>query len=121
MNKNHDIFIEKDGVEYSLQDEQKTASIVGLRNFQFSKIIPRSIYYKSNEYVITQICETNSTYQYPYINFSPDTEIQVIKAKSFLESKLLMFSHISPNFVKVFFIIVNFFLMSLFQIIPNFK
>lgn len=84
--------VEQDQIEYSLNKEDKTAAIIKcLKRVHEDIIIPRSVLYEGNEFIIVSIND-ESFYKsrIKSIKFAPDSELQTIGTrafdKSFIES-----------------------------------
>lgn len=84
-----DAIIEQNGIEYYLNFNKKTASIIGNKIDEDDIFIPRSIKYLSSEHLITNILEysfAESTIK--LVEFAPDSAILTIEKNAFVESKI---------------------------------
>ena len=72
------------GLVYELNKETKVAAIIGNFINNNNILIPKFIKYQMEEFIITSI----QFYQNEYIQFSPDSQIKTICAKSFYGSPL---------------------------------
>ena len=72
-------------IEFTVNKKEKTAEIIKCKSERPEIIIPRSIPYKSEEYVITSIAENSfeSSYLVKSVKFSDDSELSVIKQNAF--------------------------------------
>lgn len=76
----------KDHVKYSINEAKKVAVVIGNRNLKSDTnvIIPRSIYYRSQEYIITAICSKSFFYSnIKSIEFADNSEITTFNDESF--------------------------------------
>ena len=83
------ITLEQNELIFSLNEEDKTASIIGCKYPEKEICIPRSINHESQEFVIKSIKEgafRNSRFE--SLCFSPDSELQVIEKSAFASSSL---------------------------------
>lgn len=82
--------IEHDGISYIINEDDKTASVYQCISEKDEILIPKSIKYKGNAYLITKILEDSfqSTYNLKTITFSEDSELQTIEKNSFRYSHL---------------------------------
>lgn len=79
------INIEKDGINYQLDDKQFTAIIDKSPNATDDIFIPRSIQHNSKDYIITSLSEGSFFFNYNIksITFSNDSAIDKIPPKVF--------------------------------------
>ena len=78
-----------DDIIYSLNEKQKTSSVIGCKSVKDEVIIPSKMQYESNEYIVTSI----SKYAFKKsdiksIKFTPDSKIQTIEEKAFILSSI---------------------------------
>lgn len=81
--------VEYDDIIYLINQETKTACIIGSNSGFCDKIIPKSINKESEKYIITSISKNafeNS--QIKSIRFEADSELQVIEENAFYESSI---------------------------------
>lgn len=92
---------EQEGLVYSIQEEEMTASVIGIKPDIIEEIIPHSIIYKSKSYIITSISEKafNSS-RVKSIQFAPDSELQTIEKKAFFKTQIENFT-IPPHLTKI--------------------
>ena len=81
--------IRQEGLVYSINEEEKTASVTKCQSNATEIIIPRSIKHKSKEYIVTIIASgafRNSKVR--SVSFKPNSELQAIDAHAFSRSKV---------------------------------
>ena len=85
---------EQDSFVYSLNEQEKTASVISNKSQDTDIIIPRSINYNGQEYIITSISEDafRDLTQLKSIQFPPDSEIQKIEQNAFFNSTIESFT-----------------------------
>ena len=85
--------VEHSNIIYLLDMEKNTASIIGNNSAKGNIIIPKSIKYESNEYIIKSISKLAfvST-EIESVEFSSDSEIQTIEGEVFSNSFINKFS-----------------------------
>lgn len=77
--KNQQIEINQNKLIYSLNDDKKTASVIG-NSSNDDVFIPSSIYYKSQEYKVTRVSESSFQNSNIFsIQFAPESEVQTIE------------------------------------------
>ena len=81
--------IAQDNLVYSLNDKEKTAKIINNNQANGDILIPRSIIYKSEEYIVTSIRKKSfSDSNIKSIKFSPDSELKKIEKEAFSNSQI---------------------------------
>ena len=80
---------DQQGIIYSINEKEKTASIIGEKCEKSEIIIPRSIDYESNTYIVTSIsvCAFDSS-EIKSIQFPPDSELKTFSINSFSNSQI---------------------------------
>lgn len=81
--------IEENDIIYSLNEEEKTASIIGINKTNSEVLIPKSIIYQTKEYVIVSILEgsfRNSIIK--SLKFTQDSKLQMIDKDSFYSASI---------------------------------
>lgn len=81
--------IEQNNIIFSLNEEEKTADIVGINEKIIDLIIPKSIKYESKEYFITSIL--NGAFigsNIKSLNFTPDSRLQTIETDAFCRTSI---------------------------------
>ncbi|KAK8870878.1 hypothetical protein M9Y10_008776 [Tritrichomonas musculus] len=76
-------------IKYSINEEEKTANVIRCQDNISEIIIPRSIKYESNEYVVTTI--SNGAFGYSNvrsISFEPNSELRTIERNALYDSTL---------------------------------
>lgn len=88
------ITIIQDDLEYSLQKEDKTAFIISFKALKKDILIPRSIFYEKEEYLIMKICKESfsNNNEIRSIEFSTNSCLQVIEESSFSDSSIEILS-----------------------------
>lgn len=76
--------LNKDGILYSIDEKEGTASLIGTKIMEKKLlIIPRSFRHKSKEYIVTSISK-NAFYEYHNeVQFANDSELRTLKKGSF--------------------------------------
>ena len=85
--------IEEDGLIYKINEDKKTAEIIGIKSSNIEINIPRSVYKKSNEYIITSI--SKGSFQFSNVKsvtFPADSELLYIGNLAFSESTIESFT-----------------------------
>lgn len=105
------IKIRKGKFQYLLNEEEKTASIIRFESGFDEIYIPHSIYYKSNEYIITSISKKAFILsKVESIVFSENSEIATIEKEAFIFSVIENFI-VPPSLTKIcksaFLIVLN--------------
>lgn len=77
------IYVENDGVEYSLYEDTKTASII--KALKSNIFIPKSIIFNSQEYIVTDFLSIFFIFQciVKSIEFAANSEMNKINKKNF--------------------------------------
>lgn len=85
--------IRQEGLVYSINEEEKTASVIGYKSKKKELIIPRSIEHESNEYLITSISKYafNSS-KVKSISFEYNSELRTIEEDAFVGSLITKIS-----------------------------
>lgn len=79
----------KDGILYTINEKEKTASLVGTDTIRKKLLIPRYIVHKSNKYIVTSISkEAFRNMSFDDIRFANNSELRTIKSKSFNYSNI---------------------------------
>ena len=87
-NQNQQIEINQNNLIYRLNDDNKTVSVIGCSSND-DVFIPRSIYYKSQEYIVKRVNESSFKDSNIFsIQFAPDSEIQTIEKNAFSNSTI---------------------------------
>ena len=76
-------------IEYSKNEEETTAGVIGYQSSATEIIIPRSINHESKEYIVTSI--SVGAFYYSYIrsvSFEPNSELRAIEKDAFSYSNL---------------------------------
>ena len=94
VNRSNFIKVERNSILYSINESEHTASIFSYSNANGDIIIPCSIYYESEEYVITSILSNafNGAEFLHSIQFSDDSEIRTIEKDAFYRSSIEILS-----------------------------
>ena len=84
------ITIEVDGIEYSLNEEGKTASVIKNISATGNFYIPRSIMYEEQDYLVTSISENafKNSKEIISIQFSSDSALRIINENAFFDSTI---------------------------------
>lgn len=81
--------IEQDHIIYSLNEKEKTASVVDNNKARGDIIIPKSIIYKTKEYIIVNILQCTFHYsQVKSIRISADSQLKTIGEYAFSHSEI---------------------------------
>lgn len=90
--------IEHCGLIYSINEDDKTASVVGHKSISNKIFIPRAVKYNSSDYLITKISESAfEESKIETVEFSSDSEIQTIEDFAFSICKNLHTIKIPSN------------------------
>ena len=77
-------------IEYSINEEEKTASLIRYQISTPEIIIPRSIKHKSKEYTVTRISyEALKYFNSRSVLFEPNSELRIIEKNAFSSSNML--------------------------------
>ena len=84
------ITIEKSGLLYTLNKNDKVAGVIGFKNENESIIIPRMILHESIEYIVTSIMQSafQNSKEIKSIVFPADSEIRTIEDEAFKDSAI---------------------------------
>lgn len=85
------IKVEEDGIVYLINKEEKTAGVYKTNTEEQSVIIPRSLQYEGQEYIITRIMKDsfNSPYEeITSVQFAKDSNLLIIEKEAFNKSYL---------------------------------
>ena len=79
------MIIEINGLIFTLDKIEKTASIFSIKTKNESIFIPKSIFYEDEEYLIIEICQNafHRSDHFKTITFSDDSELQIISKSAF--------------------------------------
>lgn len=92
------IEIEQYGLIYSIDEYSKTANIIGHKSITNKIFIPRSINYKSDEYIVTTISQSAfEESDIESVEFASDSEIQIIEEAAFFHCNNLRIVKIPKN------------------------
>ena len=77
-------------LSYNLNEEDKTASVFGNNLYLGDIVIPRSINYENQQYIVTSIskCAFKDQKSIKNISFPPDSELETIEEDAFLSSSI---------------------------------
>ena len=79
----------REGIKYSINDEEKTAIVIDYQSYATEIIIPRSIKHESKEYIVKSISSRAfSGSDIRYVTFEPNSELQTIEKYAFSRSIL---------------------------------
>lgn len=87
---------------YLLNEDDKTASVIGSESTQPDIIIPRCVYHGTQEYIVTSISENsfNNSKCIKTLAFETGSEVQVIGKKAFYQSTIESIT-IPPHLTKI--------------------
>ena len=81
--------IAQGNLSFSLNKEDKTAAVIGFEDHEDHILIPRSIKYESDEFIITRISKDSFKYSsIKSIDFPPDSGLHVIEKHAFIYSTI---------------------------------
>lgn len=85
--------IRQEGLVYSINEEEKTASVIRYKSKKKELIIPRSIEHESNEYLITSISKyAFDSSKVKSISFAYNSELRTIEEDAFVGSLITKIS-----------------------------
>ena len=85
----HSEKVEHNSIMYLINEEKRSAGVIGCKKNLDNIIIPRSIKQKSKEYNVTIILEDAFKYSLiKSVQFSSDSKIQIIDKNAFSNSKI---------------------------------
>ncbi|KAK8861169.1 hypothetical protein M9Y10_012864 [Tritrichomonas musculus] len=88
MDENNKI-VKEDNIIYCLNEDDKTANVIDNDKACHEIIIPRSIEYEEEEFIITAIKENSfKNSKITSINFPIDSELKIIAKDAFTDSEL---------------------------------
>lgn len=88
-NKNHMQTILQEGIEYSINEKENTASVINCISYKSSVIIQRTIKQESKEYIVTSISKgAFEKSEVKTVEFEANSELRTIEQNAFCNSKL---------------------------------